>query len=94
MLAKSTVPERSFGLEVTAATSEALEAACKELGDDIGQPGVAREVIARRIIATAKLCERDPVRLQAASLRKSAAAKIRESGRGNSLPLTGTHSKQ
>jgi hypothetical protein len=62
-----------------------LEATCKELGDDIGQPGVAREVIARRIIAVAKLGERDPVRLQAAALRKSAAAKIRESGRGNSL---------
>jgi hypothetical protein len=76
-----------------AAMSEALEATCKELGDDIGQPGVAREVIAGRIIAAAKLGERDPVRLQAAALRKSAAAKIRESGRGNSLPLSGTHSK-
>ena len=71
MLAKSTVPERSFGLEVTAATSEALEAACKELGDDIGQPGVARVVIAERIIAAAKLGERDPVRLQAAAFRES-----------------------
>jgi hypothetical protein len=35
----------AFGLEV--AMSEALEASCKELADDIGQPGVAREVIAR-----------------------------------------------
>jgi hypothetical protein len=29
---------------------EAFEAACKELGDDIGQSGEAREVIARRIL--------------------------------------------
>jgi hypothetical protein len=50
---------------------EALEAACKGLGDDITQPEVAREVLARRIITAAKLGERDPVRLQAAALRKS-----------------------
>ena len=60
----------AFGPEVTAAMSEALEAACKELGDDIDQSEVAREVIARRIIAAAKLGERDPVRLQTAALRK------------------------
>jgi hypothetical protein len=41
-----------------------------ELGDDITQPEVAREVLARRIIAAARLGERDPVRLQAAALRK------------------------
>ena len=50
--------------------SEALEAACKELGDDIGQSEAAREVIAQRIIAAAKLGERDSVRLQAAALGK------------------------
>jgi len=60
----------AFGPEVIAAMSEALEAACKELGDDIDQSEVAREVIARRIIAAAKLGERDPVRLQTAALRK------------------------
>jgi len=52
---------------VIAAMSEAFEAACKEL-DDAGQPRVAREVIAGRIIAAARLGERDPVRLRAAAL--------------------------
>ena len=60
----------AFGPEVIAAMCEALEAACKELGDDIGQSEVPREVIARRIIAAAKLGDRDPVRLQAAALGK------------------------
>ena len=61
----------AVGPEVIAGTCEALEAACKGLGDDITQPEVAREVLARRIITAAKLGERDPVRLQAAALRKS-----------------------
>jgi hypothetical protein len=61
----------AFGPEVIAAMCEALEAACKELGHNIGQSEAAREVMARRIIAPAKLGERDPVRLQAAALRKS-----------------------
>ena len=60
----------AFGPEVIAAMCEALEAACKELGDDIGQSEVPREVIARRIIAVAKLDDRDPVCLQAAALGK------------------------
>jgi hypothetical protein len=42
---------------------EALEAACKELGDNITQPEVAPGVLARRVIAAAKLGERDPIRL-------------------------------
>jgi hypothetical protein len=37
---------------------------------DAGQPDVAREVIAGRIIAAARLGERDPVRLRQAALRK------------------------
>jgi hypothetical protein len=60
----------AFGPEVIAAMCEALEAACKELGDDIDQSEAAREVMARRIIAAAKLGDRDPVRLQAAALGK------------------------
>jgi hypothetical protein len=60
----------AFGPEVISTMCEALEAACKELGDDIGQSEAAREVMARRIIAVAKFGERDPVRLQAAALRK------------------------
>jgi hypothetical protein len=60
----------AFGPEVIATMCEALEAACKELGDDIGQSEAAREVMARRIIAAAKFGERDSVRLQAAALGK------------------------
>jgi len=47
--------------------SEVLEAAVKEL-QDIGQSNVVREVIAGRIIAAARLGERDPARLRAAAL--------------------------
>jgi hypothetical protein len=68
----ATMPMRSFGAfgpEAIAAMSEAFDAACKELGDT-GQPEVAREVIAGRIIAAARFGERDPVRLREAALRK------------------------
>jgi hypothetical protein len=47
--------------------SEAFEADLKEL-HDTGQRNVVREIIAGRIIAAAKLGERDPVRLRAAEL--------------------------
>lgn len=59
----------AFEPEVIAAMSEAFEAACKEL-DESGQPRVAREVIAARIIAAARTGEHDPVRLRAAALRE------------------------
>ena len=59
----------AFEPDAIAAMSEALDAACKEL-QDAGQPDVAREVIAGRIIAAARLGERDPVRLREAALRK------------------------
>jgi hypothetical protein len=49
--------------------TEALEAALKKLGD-IDQPDVVREIIAGRIIAVAKLGERDPARLLEAALRR------------------------
>ena len=49
--------------------SEAFEAALKEL-DDTGQPKLVLEIIAERIIAAARIGERDPVRLRAAALRK------------------------
>jgi hypothetical protein len=61
-----------FEPEVIAAMSEAFEAACKEL-DEAGQPKVAREVIAGRIIAAARLGERDPARLRAAALAERPA---------------------
>jgi hypothetical protein len=60
----------AFGPDVIATMCEALEAACKELGDNIGQSEVPGEVMARRIIAAAKFGERDSVRLQAAALGK------------------------
>jgi hypothetical protein len=47
--------------------SGALEAALKEL-QDTGQRTVARDVIAGRIIAAARIGERDPVRLREAAL--------------------------
>jgi hypothetical protein len=57
----------AFEPEVVAAMSEAFEAACNE-HDEAGQPKVAREVIAARIIAAARIGERDPARLRAAAL--------------------------
>jgi hypothetical protein len=68
------MPIRSFtesgalGPEAIAATSEAFESALKEL-PNTARPDVAREVIAGRIIAEAKLGERDPARLMAAAVR-------------------------
>jgi hypothetical protein len=59
----------AFDPEVIAAMSEVLDAACEKLGDT-DQPEVAREVIAGRIIAAARLGERDPARLLEAALRK------------------------
>jgi hypothetical protein len=56
-----------FEPETVAAMSEAFEAACKEL-EDTGQPQIARDVIAGRIIAAARIGERDPVRLREAAL--------------------------
>jgi hypothetical protein len=57
----------AFDPEAIALMSEAFESACNEL-NEAGQPKVAREVIAARIIAAAKLGERDPVRLRRAAL--------------------------
>jgi hypothetical protein len=63
-----------FEPEVIALMGEAFEAACKEL-DESGQPRVAREVIAGRIIAAARIGERDPVRLRAAALAEQPGEK-------------------
>jgi len=65
---RSFIQPGAFDPEAIAAMSEALEAALKEL-QDTGQ-SVAPEVIASRIIAAAKLGERDPVCLREAALRK------------------------
>ena len=59
----------AFDPEAIAVMSEAFEAALKAL-QDTGQSNVVPEIIARRIIAAAKLGERDPVRLRAAALTR------------------------
>jgi len=53
--------------EAIAVMSEAFDAACKAL-NDTGQPESVLEVMAERIIAAARLGERDPVRLRKAAL--------------------------
>jgi hypothetical protein len=55
-----------FGPEAIAGMCEAYEAAL------CSQPNAVPEAIAGRIIAAAKLGERDPVRLREAALRKPA----------------------
>jgi hypothetical protein len=60
---------RAVDPEAIAAMTEAFDAAREKLGD-INQPEVAREVIAGRIIAVARLGERDPARLLEAALSK------------------------
>jgi hypothetical protein len=66
---RSFVEPGAFDPEGIAAMSEALEAALKKL-PDTGAPEVVRERIATRIIAAAKLGERDPARLLEAALRE------------------------
>ena len=58
----------AFGPETVAAMSEAFDAACVRL--DASRRESAREVIAMRIIAAAKLGERDPARLLEAALSR------------------------
>jgi hypothetical protein len=56
-----------FYPEAVAAMSEAYEASLKEL-HDTGQPQIALEIIADRIVAAANTGERDPARLRQAAL--------------------------
>ena len=67
MSIQSFVKPGEFEPEAIAVMSEAFEAACKDL-QDTGQPKVVLEVIAERIIAAARIGERDPARLRAAAL--------------------------
>jgi hypothetical protein len=67
MHVRSLMQPGAFGPEALATMGDALEAACKELGD-IGQPDVVREIMAVRIIGAARLGERDPARLRVAAL--------------------------
>jgi hypothetical protein len=67
------MPMRSrgaFGPEAITEMSEVLDAAFEEL-QDTGEPDVVRELIAIRIIAAARLGERDLARLLQAALRGS-----------------------
>jgi len=48
--------------DTTHAMGEAFERACKAL-HDMGQPDIVKEIIAKRIIETAKTGEHDPARL-------------------------------
>ena len=67
------MPMRShggFGPEALSEMSEVMDAAFAKL-QDTGEPDVVRERIAMRIMAAAKLGERDPARLLAAALRGS-----------------------
>jgi hypothetical protein len=66
---RSFVQPGAFDPEAIAPMSEVLEAALKAL-QGTGEPEVVRERIAIRIIAAAKLGERDPARLLEAALRK------------------------
>jgi hypothetical protein len=62
------MPIRTF-IQPGAFDPDAFDTACEKRGD-IDQPEVAREVIAGRMIAAARLGERDPARLVEAALRK------------------------
>jgi hypothetical protein len=66
---RSFIQPGAFDPEAIGAMIEAFDAACQKLGG-IDPPEVAREVIAGRIIAAARLGERDPARLLEAALRK------------------------
>jgi hypothetical protein len=59
-----------FGPEAIAEMGEILDAAFEKL-QHTGEPDVVRELIAMRIIAAARLGERDPARLLKAALRRS-----------------------
>ena len=66
---RSFIGPGAFGPEALAAMSEAFEAALKAF-QVTDRPNVVREAIAGRIIAAAKLGERDPDRLFTAALTK------------------------
>jgi hypothetical protein len=70
MAHRSFIQSSAFEPETISAMSEVLDAAFEEL-QATGKPVVVRERIATRIIATARLGERDPARLLAAALRGS-----------------------
>jgi hypothetical protein len=68
MLFRSFIQPGAFGPEDLAAMSKAFDAACNELRAT-GHLEVVREKIAIRIIAAARLGERDPVCLRETALK-------------------------
>jgi hypothetical protein len=60
--------QNAFDPETVKTLCEAYDKACKRL-HDTGQPYLVSEVIAQRIIATAKRGERDPERLCEVALK-------------------------
>jgi hypothetical protein len=66
---RSFIDPRAFDPEAIEAMTKAFDAACEKMANT-NQPEVAREIIAGRIIAAAKLGDRDPTRLLEAALRK------------------------
>jgi hypothetical protein len=61
------IPTAAFDDETTRIMGEAFDAACQALKGK-GQPSVIQEIIARRIIASARKGERDPDRLRDAGV--------------------------
>lgn len=59
----------AFGPEAIVEMSETLDAAFEKL-QRTGEPDMVRELVAIRIIAAARLGERDPARLLQAALRR------------------------
>ena len=64
-----------FEPEATAAMGDAFDTAWKDL-HYAGQPEVVRELIAKRIIASANKGELDPLRLRAAAVNGLALTKM------------------
>jgi hypothetical protein len=78
-------PEAVFDDATTQIMGEAFDAACDQL-QDCNLPGLAREIIADRIIGAAKRGERNPKRLcdiGVAAIRPPRRTDVTHSGTGN-----------
>jgi hypothetical protein len=62
------VPSAAFDHNATRARGKAFDRACHSL-HDIGQPGLVREIIAKRIVEVARDGERDPDELCVRALK-------------------------
>ena len=59
----------AFGPRATRVMGEAYERVCQSL-NDVGQPSIVKEIIARRIVEAAKSGERDPEQLCRLALKE------------------------